>query len=47
MKKTYIQPSIEANECEVDQILMTSLPVDPTTETKNQMGRDLDFDDED
>lgn len=46
MKKTYIQPSVEAIKLQLTQLVMTSLPVDPQTETSSQLSRDFDFDDE-
>ncbi len=45
MKKTYIQPSMEAYKLQLTQFMMTSVPVDPNTGTGTQLGRL--FDDED
>ena len=50
MKKTYIQPSMEAIKLQINQLVMTSLPVDPNTETETQLSREFfgddDWDDE-
>ena len=44
MKKTYIQPSMEAIELQLTQFMMASVMVDPSTETSTQLGREFDDD---
>ncbi len=46
MKKTYIQPSVEAIEIHVNKMVMTSLVVNTSKETSVQLSREADFNDE-
>ena len=46
MKKTYMQPSVKAIKIQTVQLVMTSLEVDPTTETTTQMSREFDYDED-
>ena len=47
MKKTYIQPSMEAIKLQINQwVMTTSVLVDPNTETGTQLSREF-FDDDD
>lgn len=47
MKKTYIQPSLEALKMEVNQLVLNnSILVDPNTGTNTQLSRKFLFDDD-
>ena len=50
MKKTYIAPAAEAIHIETAALMAGSLTIDGTkevTDTKDLLGREMDFDDED
>jgi hypothetical protein len=46
MKKTYILPSTKAIKIQISNLIMTSVPVDPNTETDTQLSREFFGDDD-
>ena len=45
MKKTYMTPTLQVVKIQPAQFIANSIPVDPTTETSTQMGRQARFSD--
>ena len=46
MKKSYIQPTTMVVKMQITQLIMTSLPVDPSKGTGTQLAPDFGFDDD-
>jgi len=46
VKKTYIAPAFDVEEAETEQALMTMSTLGTTDATSGNLGRELDFDDE-